>query len=122
MLSVGGISKAYGERSLFADASLQVNRGERIGLVGPNGAGKSTLLHVILGDEEPDSGTVSLERGVRLGYLPQESQPVGAETVLQIATGAIQDDHHLTREHFEFEARAKKILQGLSFRQSDFER
>jgi ATP-binding cassette subfamily F protein 3 len=122
MLSIGGISKAYGERSLFADASLQVNRGERIGLVGPNGAGKSTLLHVILGDEEPDSGTVSLERGMRLGYLPQESQPVGAETVLQIATGATQEDHHLTREHFEFEARAKKILQGLSFRQSDFER
>jgi ATP-binding cassette subfamily F protein 3 len=122
MLSVGGISKAYGERSLFADASLQVNRGERIGLVGPNGAGKSTLLHVILGDEEPDSGTVSLERGVRLGYLPQESQPVGAETVLQIATGATHDDHHLTPEHFELEARAKKILQGLSFRQGDFER
>jgi ATP-binding cassette, subfamily F, member 3 len=122
MLSVGGISKSYGERVLFADASLQVNRGERIGLVGPNGAGKSTLLSIILGREEADSGTVSLERGSRLGYLPQESQPVGAETVLEIATGVTGDDHHIGPEHFEFEARAKKVLQGLSFRQTDFDR
>jgi ATP-binding cassette, subfamily F, member 3 len=122
MLSIGGISKSYGERVLFAEASLQVNRGERSGLVGPNGAGKSTLLSIILGHEEPDTGTVTLERGVRLGYLPQESQPVGAETVLEIATGAGTDDHHIGPEHFELEARAKKVLVGLSFRQSDFER
>jgi ATP-binding cassette subfamily F protein 3 len=122
MLSIGGISKSYGERVLFAEASLQVNRGERIGLVGPNGAGKSTLLAIILGREEPDTGTVTLERGVRIGYLPQESQPAGSETVLQIATGAHEEDHHIGPEHFELEARAKKILQGLSFRQSDFER
>jgi ATP-binding cassette, subfamily F, member 3 len=122
MLSIGGISKSYGERILFADASLQVNRGERIGLVGPNGAGKTTLFSMVLGEEEPDAGTVTLERGVRVGYLPQESQPAGSETVLQIATGATEEDHHVTPEHFELEARAKKILQGLSFRQTDFER
>src|SRR5688572_14471770 len=122
MLSIGGISKSYGGRVLFDDASLQVNRGERIGLVGPNGAGKSTLFSIILGKEEADSGTVDFERGVRLGYLPQESQPVGDETVLQIATGATEDDHHATPEQFELEARAKKILAGLSFRQSDFDR
>src|SRR5688572_26423211 len=122
MLSIGGISKSYGERILFADASLQVNRGERIGLVGPNGAGKTTLFSMVLGEEEPDAGTVTLERGARLGYLPQESQPAGSETVLQIATGAAEDDHHVTPEHFELEARAKKILQGLSFRQADFDR
>src|SRR5688572_18154226 len=122
MLSIGGISKSYGGRVLFDDASLQVNRGERIGLVGPNGAGKSTLFSIILGKEEADSGTVDFERGVRLGYLPQESQPVGNQTVLQIATGAVEDDHHVTPAHFELEARAKKILNGLSFRQSDFDR
>ena len=122
MLSIGGISKSYGGRVLFDEASLQVNRGERIGLVGPNGAGKSTLFSIILGKEEGDSGTVDFERGVRLGYLPQESQPVRNETVLQIATGAAEDDHHATPEHFELEARAKKILQGLSFRQADFDR
>jgi ATP-binding cassette subfamily F protein 3 len=107
---------------LFDNASLQVNRGERIGLVGPNGAGKSTLFSIILGKEEADAGTVDFERGVRLGYLPQESQPVGNETVLQIATGVTEDDHHATPEQFELEARAKKILAGLSFRQTDFDR
>jgi ATP-binding cassette, subfamily F, member 3 len=122
MLSIGGISKSYGGRVLFDEASLQVNRGERIGLVGPNGAGKSTLFSIILGKEEGDSGTVDFERGVRLGYLAQESQPVRNETVLQIAAGAAEDDHHVTPEHFELEARAKKILQGLSFRQADFDR
>jgi ATP-binding cassette subfamily F protein 3 len=122
MLSIGGISKSYGGRVLFDEASLQVNRGERIGLVGPNGAGKSTLFSIILGREEGDAGTVDFERGVRLGYLPQESHPVRNETVLQIATGAAEDDHHATPEHFELEARAKKILQGLSFRQADFDR
>jgi len=122
MLSIGGISKSYGGRALFDEASLQVNRGERIGLVGPNGAGKSTLFSIILGKEEGDAGTVDFERGVRLGYLPQESHPVRNETVLQIATGAAEDDHHATPEHFELEARAKKILQGLSFRQADFDR
>jgi ATP-binding cassette, subfamily F, member 3 len=122
MLSIGGISKSYGGRVLFDDASLQINRGERIGLVGPNGAGKSTLFSIILGKEEADAGTVDFERGVRIGYLSQESQPVGKETVLQIATGAAEEDHHVTPEHFEFEARAKKILAGLSFRQSDFDR
>jgi ATP-binding cassette subfamily F protein 3 len=122
MLSLGAISKSYAGRVLFDDASLQVNRGERIGLVGPNGAGKSTLFSIILGKEEADAGTVDFERGVRLGYLPQESQPVGNETVLQITTGAAEDDHHITPEHFELEARAKKILNGLSFRQTDFDR
>ena len=122
MLSIGGISKSYGGRVLFDDASLQINRGERVGLVGPNGAGKSTLFRIILREQEPDSGTVDVERGVRFGHLPQESQPVGAETVLEIATGLAHDDHHATPEHFQLEARAKKILQGLSFRQSDFDR
>ena len=123
MLSISGLGKSYGGRVLFADASLQVNRGERIGLVGPNGAGKSTLFTTILREQEPDAGTITLERGVRLGYLPQESRPVGNETVLQITTGLHEDEHAVeTPEHFQLEARAKKILQGLSFRQTDFDR
>src|SRR5687767_3868395 len=113
MLSISGLDKSYGGRTLFADASLQVNRGERIGLVGPNGAGKSTLFTMILREEEPDAGTITMERGVRLGYLPQESRPVGNETVLQIATGIHEEEHAgETPEHFQLEARAKKILHG----------
>ena len=82
MLTVAGMSKAYGGRVLFDDVTLQVNREDRIGLVGPNGAGKTTLFSLILGETPADTGEVSMERGVKLGYLPQESAPFGDETVI----------------------------------------
>src|SRR4051812_31659925 len=125
MLSISGLSKSFAGQTLFTDASLQINRGERVGLVGPNGAGKSTLFAMMLGKEDPDAGIVALERGVTLGYLPQETYPVENETVLEIAAGAGGNVDHApvpTPEHFRLEARAKQILHGLSFRQSDFER
>ena len=152
MLSLSGITKTYGERVLFADATLQVNREDRIGLVGPNGAGKTTLFSIILGDESADSGKTSCERGVTIGYLPQENAPVADETVLELATAitpeftklrrilkAWEADHPLEAQHpedvhddvhdrfnelggYRLEAKAKQILAGLSFRESDFER
>ena len=77
MLSLSEVSKAYAGRTLFADVSLQVNREDRIGLVGPNGAGKSTLLGLILGTTAPDTGTIALQRGITVGYLPQENAQIG---------------------------------------------
>ncbi len=152
MLNLSGISKAYGDRVLFADATLQVNRGDRIGLVGPNGAGKSTLFSIILGEESSDAGEITLERGIRMGYLPQESAPISDETVVELATAvspeytrlrrilkAWDDEHPAEATHHEdihddvhdrfnelggyrLEAKAKQILAGLSFREKDFER
>src|SRR5688572_19894470 len=87
MLTVSGVTKAFGGRVLFSDATLQVNRGDRIGLVGPNGAGKSTLFSLILGNESPDEGIITSERGTTIGFLPQESAPAGDETVVELATG-----------------------------------
>lgn len=117
MLTVSGISKSFGGRTLFADVTFQVNREDRIGLVGPNGAGKSTLFSLILGKDSPDEGTITFQRGVSLGFLPQESAPVGNETVLELAThfGDMATDGEMT-------AKAKRILSGLSFRESDFDR
>jgi ATP-binding cassette subfamily F protein 3 len=116
MLTVAGLSKAFGGRQLFDDVSLTLLSGERVGLVGPNGAGKSTLLKIILGQESPDTGEVTFIRGTRFGYLPQESEAVGNETVLDIA---VPHDH----EHDgQFVAKAKQILASLGFKQSDFER
>src|SRR3989441_7219965 len=152
MLTLSGISKAYGERVLFADATLQVNRQDRIGLVGPNGAGKTTLFSIILGEETADEGKTSCERGVTMGYLPQENAPVGDETVVELATAitpeftklrriikAWEADHPTEALHSEdihddvhdrfnelggyrFEAKAKQILAGLGFRERDFDR
>ena len=82
MLTVSQVSKSFGGRILFEDASLQVNRGDRIGLIGPNGAGKTTLFSMLFGLDEPDKGEVTLQRGVKVGFLPQESAPSKDETVL----------------------------------------
>ena len=86
MLTLSGISKAYGGRVLFSDVTLQVNRQDRLGLVGPNGAGKTTLFSLILGEESADDGKIMTERNVSIGYLPQESAPAGDETVVELAT------------------------------------
>jgi ATP-binding cassette subfamily F protein 3 len=152
MLTLSEISKAYGGRVLFDDVTLQLNREDRIGLVGPNGAGKSTLFSIILGEEEADSGQVMKERNVVFGYLPQESAPVGDETVLELATAISPEfvklrrlilswdsDHHIAPDHveeihddahnrfhelggYQLDAKAKQILSGLGFREKDFDR
>src|SRR3954470_22241172 len=152
MLSISGVSKSFGGRTLFAEASLQVNRHDRIGLVGANGAGKSTLFSLILGNESPDDCKIALERNVAMGYLPQESAPAGDETVVELATSITPDfvrlrriikaweaDHPTEALHpeevhddvhdrfnelggYRLEAKARQILAGLGFRQKDFDR
>ena len=97
MLTISGLSKAYGGRVLFSDVTLQINREDRIGLVGPNGAGKTTLFSMILGNEGYDAGKVILERGVTLGYLPQESAPIGDETIIELATAITPEYTKLRR-------------------------
>jgi ATP-binding cassette, subfamily F, member 3 len=152
MLTLSGITKAYGGRVLFSDVTLQVNREDRIGLVGPNGAGKTTLFSIILGEEKPDEGKIMLERGVSFGYLPQENAPVADETVIELATAIVPEyvklrrilkaweaDHPAEAMHpedihddvhdrfnelggYRLEAKARQILAGLGFRQRDFDR
>src|SRR5256885_8506048 len=85
MLTVSQLSKSFAGRALFDDVSLQVNRGDRIGLVGPNGAGKSTLFSLILGELSPDKGTIAIEKNATIGFLPQETAAAGNETVLELA-------------------------------------
>ncbi len=117
MLQLSSISKAYAGRVLFDNVSFQINRGDRCGLVGPNGAGKTTLFSIIMGDELPDEGKIHSERGMSIGYLPQESAPVGDETVMELATSHVPD-----HSAWEAEPRAERILRGLAFRESDFQR
>src|SRR5471030_1823013 len=122
MLTIADVSKSYGTRELFAEVSLFIARTDRYGLVGPNGAGKSTLFNLILGEEAQDEGTIEWERGADFGFLPQESAPVGDETIIHIATSGkkllpeTDDDHDID---WTLEPRAKKILAGLGFREGD---
>lgn len=144
MLTISQVTKAFGGRTLFEDASLQVNRGDRVGLVGPNGAGKSTLFSLILNEASPDEGKVSVERAAVIGFLPQENAPAGDETVLELACAVSPElvkvqqllkstpedspEHHDALHTFDelggwqLEPKGKRILSGLAFRESDFER
>src|SRR5438046_7409646 len=152
MLTVSQLSKSFAGRALFNDVSLQVNRGDRIGLVGPNGAGKSTLFTLLLGDVSPDTGTIAIEKNATIGFLPQETAAAGDETVLELALAVspalvhaqkvIKDyEHEHEHEHeaddaayhnalhvfdehggWELEPKAKRVLAGLAFRETDFDR
>ena len=83
LLTIDNISKQFSERLLFDGASLQINTGDRIGLIGVNGSGKSTLLKIAAGLEAPDAGSVAAPGGVRIEYLPQEPPLDDALTVLE---------------------------------------
>jgi ATP-binding cassette subfamily F protein 3 len=148
MLTLSQIEKSFGSRTLFEEVSLSINYGERIALVGANGAGKSTLFSIILGETQPDEGSVVIDRHTTLGYLPQETAATGDETVLELATAITPEHGKLkailnegertgqtdTEEYhdaqgryaelgaYQLEPKAKRILSGLAFRESDFNR
>ena len=87
MIRLDSISKQHGHQILFIDASMGLQKGEKVGLVGPNGAGKTTLFRLIKGDERPDDGQVSIDPGTTIGYF---SQDVG-EMSGQSAVAAVMD-------------------------------
>src|SRR5438105_2176439 len=74
LISLGGVGKHYGAELILENVTFAIERGEHAALVGSNGAGKSTLLRVIAGLEDPDAGSVSIARGLRVTYLPQDPQ------------------------------------------------
>lgn len=83
VLSIQGVTKAFGVRRLFDDASVTVALGQRVGFIGANGSGKTTLLRMVLGQETPDTGSVVIFPDVRLGYLEQHETFPQGETVIQ---------------------------------------
>ena len=87
MIRLDSISKQHGHQILFIDASMALQKGEKVGLVGPNGAGKSTIFRMIAGTEQPDDGRVLVESGMTIGYF---SQDVG-EMSGQSAVAAVMD-------------------------------
>ena len=83
MLSAANVSKAYGDRILFSGLTLNVAAGECIALIGNNGSGKTTLLDILAGDISPDTGRLSRQRNVTIGYLKQESTRFSGKTLIQ---------------------------------------
>ena len=72
MIYFSNINKQYGKQLIFVDASFQLNPGEKVGLVGPNGAGKTTLFRMVVGEESPDEGDVSVPKKLTVGYFRQD--------------------------------------------------
>src|SRR5437773_4744141 len=91
--SCTSISKSFGSRILFENISLGISEGERMGLIGPNGAGKSTLLKILAGLLDSDSGSISMRRNTRIGYVPQVSEFPPGETAHGVVAGAIASEH-----------------------------
>ena len=83
MLTLSRIRKAYGGRVLFDGVSVHVGARARVALVGPNGAGKTTLFEMIAGRLSPDDGDVLVQKGIVVGYLPQEIIELKGRTILQ---------------------------------------
>jgi ATP-binding cassette subfamily F protein uup len=113
LASCTNLSKTYGSRLLFENISLGISEGERLGLIGANGAGKSTLLKILAGQMEPDSGSISMRRNVRIGYVPQTAEFPPGQTVEEIVAAAIPDDDHL--DEMERAARLNQTLGRAGF-------
>jgi ATPase subunit of ABC transporter with duplicated ATPase domains len=89
MIKLESIGKQNGKQIVFIEASAALQRGEKVGLVGPNGAGKTTLFRLITGEEQPDEGQVSVDRGVTIGYFSQDVGDMhGRSAVAEVMEGA----------------------------------
>ncbi len=101
MISFAGVTKQYGKQVLFVDASFQLNPGEKAGLVGPNGSGKTTIFRMIVGDEAPDDGDVSVPKRLTIGYFRQDVEEMSGRSVLDEAiagSGRVGTLHHELEE------------------------
>ncbi|MBZ2184697.1 MAG: ATP-binding cassette domain-containing protein [Bryobacter sp.] len=97
MISFSNVQKQYGKQVIYVGASFQLNPGEKAGLVGPNGAGKTTLFRMIMGEETPDDGEISVPRKVTIGYFRQDVGEMSGRPVIDEAiagSGRVGDLHH----------------------------
>ncbi len=115
MIQVNGLKKQFGPQILFEDISFVLGERERVGLVGRNGSGKSTLFRMILGEETPDDGTISIPKNYRIGALEQHIK-FSKDTVLKECSTALQG------EEIYDTYKAEKILFGLGFEKEDMDR
>ena len=145
-LKVTNLSKSFGIDQLFKDVSFEVARGDKVGFVGPNGAGKSTLMKILLGQEEPDGGSIVWDTNDTVGYVEQTASFSGGTLYEEFqhafddirALGARKQaleeqmkaagasDGVLNRfellDGYDYESRLRRIAYGLGFTEDDFER
>lgn len=148
MITINNLTMGFTQRTLFKDVTFSIFPNEKIGLTGPNGAGKTTLFSIIRGEREALAGEIQVQKGINIGYLPQEAKFKSERTVMQELTEGDDRIKALRREKrkledenkaashrygdvleelealgiYELEHRAEKILSGLGFKPEDFDR
>ncbi|MGC4123090.1 MAG: ABC-F family ATP-binding cassette domain-containing protein [Myxococcales bacterium] len=103
MIRIDRISKQHGKQLLFVEATAAIHRGEKVGLVGPNGAGKSTIFRMIMREEAPDEGQVSIDRGVTVGYFSQDVGEMSGKTAAEETMDGAGPVSAIARELHELE-------------------
>src|SRR3954471_21300100 len=104
MIRLDNISKQNGHQILFIDASMGIQKGEKVGLVGPNGAGKSTLFRMIAGQDRPDDGQVSIETGMTIGYFSQDVGEMSGQSAVAAVMDGVGPASALAAQMAELEA------------------
>lgn len=104
MLQLDSVSKQHGSQILFLDANLALFRGDRVGLVGPNGAGKSTVFRLLVGEEQPDAGQVTVEKGTSIGYFDQNVGEMSGMSVLEATIAGAGEIAEIRRDLAHLEA------------------
>jgi ATP-binding cassette subfamily F protein 3 len=112
MIKVENLSKSFAGQTLFEEASFQINLRERIGLVGRNGHGKTTLFRILVGEEQASTGTITISKNYRIGYVRQHLDFTQDTVLKEGMRGLREEDHH---QHWKVE----KILAGLGFSPED---
>ena len=127
LLTVANVGVSFGDRTLLKDVTFQIERGERWGIVGRNGSGKTTLLNVVLGTQEPSTGTVSRQVGLRVRLMDQHRHLENAGTVWEAASGPFAEllalEKSLERQAHEIADAGDKVTPAqLAKYDRDFER
>src|SRR5580765_6801551 len=104
MIRLDNISKQHGHQILFIDASMAIQKGEKVGLVGPNGAGKTTLFRMITGEDRPDDGQVSIDPGMTIGYFSQDVGEMSGQSAVAAVMGGVGPVSALATEMSRLEA------------------
>jgi len=119
MISISNLAKTFGDRTLFSNASFQLNPGERYGLVGANGSGKTTLLNILAGSIDPTEGQVSIPKSLRLGVLKQDHFLYEQAEILAVAImgdaelwdAMMEKERILAQPETEFDAERFSIVE-----------
>ena len=100
-LQVENLTKSYGDRLLFDDISFGIEEGQRVALIAQNGMGKTTLMRILMGQEDPDSGTITYRKDLRIGFLPQEPN---YDAEMSVSEACFASDNDVVRAIANYEA------------------